>query len=222
MKHLLIVLFLAVSTSLFAQMKNVILADKPVPKPTNRDSEVEAWDSTQTIYQKLNATGKDFFYWINFSRQNPKRFWDTVVQPTLNAFPTLNSSYSESLKSDLYHQPTLPLLKLNNTLMQTASAHAADICSHHAQPGHLSTDGRTFTDRIKAAGIKVCGGENISLGDVDPLLSLVLLYIDYGIPTLGHRKALLNPDYLETGIGVGIYGSDGTLFIVQDFACNQQ
>jgi uncharacterized protein YkwD len=76
-------------------------------------------------------------------------------------------------------------------------------------------------DRLKTAGIKYCGGENVSLGDTDPILSLVLLYIDYGLPTLGHRKALLNSTYTETGIGVANYGTGKTLFIVQDFSCTQ-
>src|SRR6202012_2651316 len=155
---------------------------------------------------------------INFTRNNPKGFWDSVVSPILQTFHTLKSSYTESLKRDLYSQPQLPLLTLNPKLMSTALNHSKDISIHQAQPGHISTDGRTFTDRIKAAGIKYCGGENVSFGAVDPLLSLVLLYIDYGIPTLGHRRALLNPDYVVTGIGVTNYDTPGNLFIVQDFS----
>jgi hypothetical protein len=179
-------------------MKSVVLDDKPVPKPAMLNSKINGWNETQQAYQTLTEPGKEFFYWINYTRNNPKAFWDSVVSPILQTFPTLKSSYTESLKKDLYTQPPLPLLKLNSKLMGTALNHSQDISTHHAKPGHISTDGRTFTDRIKAAGIKYCGGENVSFGAVDPILSLVLLYIDYGIPTLGHRKALLNPDYLET------------------------
>ena len=105
--------------------------------------------------------------------------------------------------------------------MGTAQAHANDIGFKKGKPSHTSTDGRTFVDRLRDAGVKTCAGENISLGNVDPILSLVLLYIDYGIPTLGHRKSLLNPSYVETGVGVAVYGDTDNLFIVEDFACAQ-
>jgi hypothetical protein len=52
-------------------------------------------------------------------------------------------------------------------------------------------------------------------------MSLVLLYIDYGLPNLGHRKSLLNADYVETGVGVSPYGDTDSIFIVEDFACAQ-
>jgi hypothetical protein len=220
-KHLIIILLATLPLLTLSQQKNVILEDKPVPKPIAIDAKIDAWNKLQPGYSNLTANAKDFLYWVNYSRTNPKRFWDSVVTPILQTFTNLKSSYSESLKNDLYNQPQLPLLKLNPTLINTAQSHATDIGTHKGKPGHTSTDGRTFSDRLKVAGIKNCGGENVSIGNVDPILSLVLLYIDYGIPTLGHRKALLNPTYLETGIGVADYGDDGSLFIVQDFSCGQ-
>jgi len=221
-KHFIILLLAILPFSkTIAQQKNVVLEDKPIPKPTVLDSKIVLWNQSQDNFNKLAATAKDFFYWVNYSRANPKRFWDSVVVPILETFPSLKSSYSESLKQDLYNQAELQPLKLNSNLLQTAQSHATDIGTHKGKPGHTSTDGRTFIDRIKAVGIKDCGGENVSIGDVDPVLSIVLLYIDYGIPTLGHRKALLNPNYVETGIGVSTYGNDGSIFIVQDFSCKQ-
>jgi len=40
------------------------------------------------------------------------------------------------------------------------------------------------------------------------------------MPELGHRKALLNPDLTETGIGNSFY-KDGSVFFVEDFACSK-
>lgn len=221
MKHLLIYLLVFSPLYAFTQLKNIVLEDKPIPKPQQIDQQIKDFNSSQTQFATLNSTAQDFFYWVNYSRVNPKRFWDSVVTPILETFPTLKSSYSQSLKEDLYNQLPLPLLSLNNKLIFTAQGHANDIGTNNGTPGHISTDGRTFTDRIKTEGIKYCGGENVSVGDVDPILSIVLLYIDYGIPTLGHRKALLNTSYVETGIGVAPYGKDGSIFIVQDFSCKQ-
>jgi hypothetical protein len=210
------------SLTAHSQLKNVVLEAKAAPKPANIDTLISHWDESQKPFAKLSKQGKEFLYWTNYSRVNPRRFWDSVVVPILQAFPTLKSSYSESLQKDLYASNPLPLFKLNNNLVFTAQSHASDIGLKKGTPGHISSDGRSFSARLKAVGIKNCGGENVSLGDVDPVLSLVLLYIDYGIPELGHRKSLLNPDYVETGIGVSPYGDTNSFFIVEDFSCSQQ
>jgi hypothetical protein len=220
-KHLFITVFLLLPVMLFAQLKNITLEDREIPKPAMQDSLISNFNSTQAAYTKLNDKGREFLYWVNYSRANPKRFWDSVVQPIVDAFPTLKGSYTESLKADLYASPSLPLLKLNDKLLFTAQSHASDIGLKKAPPSHNSTDGRTFTDRVRAAGIESCWGENIFLGSVDPVMSLVLLYIDYDLVSLGHRKSLLNPEYVETGIGISPYGDTDDIFIVQDFACAQ-
>ena len=222
MKHLLWLLFILASVHAQSQLKNVVLEALAVPKPANIDTTVRNWDDAQKPFDKLNKQGKEFLYWTNYSRINPKRFWDSIVVPILETFPSLKSSYSESLKNDLYASKPLPLFRLNNNLVFTAQSHASDIGLKKGTPGHISSDGRTFSARLRAVGIKDCGGENVSLGDVDPILSLVLLYIDYGIPELGHRKSLLNPSYVETGIGVSLYGDTNSYFIVEDFSCSQQ
>ncbi|HWB28064.1 MAG TPA: CAP domain-containing protein [Chitinophagaceae bacterium] len=221
MKHLLTAALFFFPLFSIAQLKDVELEARTVPKPTTADTTIAGWNTRQSGLNKLTPQAQDFFYWTNYSRENPRRFWDSVVEPIIEAFPSLKSSYSESLKIDLYASPSLPLFKLNPNLIFTAESHAKDIGLKKGKPGHISTDGRTFVDRIKAVGIKNCGGENVSLGDVDPIMSLVLLYIDYGIPTLGHRKSLLNPDYVETGIGTSPYGDTDNLFIVEDFSCAQ-
>jgi len=220
-KHIVIILLSVLPALSFAQLSNVQLEAHGVPKPYQQDTMVASWEIRQLGYSKLSNQGKDFLYWTNYSRANPKRFWDSVVAPILLVFPNLKSSYSESLKSDLYASPSLPLFKLNDNLLFTAQSHASDIGLKKGKPGHSSTDGRSFVDRMRAVGIKNCGGENVSLGNVDPIMSLVLLYIDYGIPGLGHRKTLLNPTYVETGVGVSQYGDTDSIFIVEDFSCAQ-
>jgi len=51
-------------------------------------------------------------------------------------------------------------------------------------------------------------------GDATPVLSIILLHINYGLPTFAHRKALLNPNCVETEIGISSYENDGGIFIV--------
>lgn len=172
-------------------------------------------------YGSLNDVQKEWFYWTNYSRSNPKRFWDSVVDPILTRFPTLQNSYTVSLKKDLYSSPQLPLVAPNLKLAQVSHQFASELSSDNAPPSHTSPTGATFSDRMKGAGIINCAGENISFGPSNPVLMLVLLYIDQGVQSLGHRKTLLNPAFVQMGVGVSHY-KDGNSIIIQDFACNQK
>ena len=217
--HLLILICIFSTTS-FAQTGTVTLEAKTVLFPQTINKEVEKWNLAQPVYNSLTKDGKELYYWTNYSRLNPTRFWDSVVLPVLNAFPQLNGSYSQSLKTDFLARKSLPMFKLNQTLLQTAQAHAEDISKNLGKPSHNSTDGRTFGDRFKNAGLINCGGENISFGDPKIPFLLVLLYLDYNLPGLGHRKSLLNEDFIEIGIGTAFLNVN-QIFLVQDFACNQ-
>ena len=39
----------------------------------------------------LNPTQKEWFYWTNYSRADPRRFWDSIVQPLLKEYPNLKN-----------------------------------------------------------------------------------------------------------------------------------
>ena len=203
-----------------AQMSTVELEVKPVPRPFLVDTVVNMWNKKQVGYANLSAQAKEILYWTNYSRINPKRFWDSVVAPMIEQFTELKGKESVSLQQDLYKTPSLPLFRLNETLIRTAQQHSDDIAVRQATPSHTATNGQTFQDRMKMARIKACANENISLGSHNTLLSLVLLYLDIRLPEMGHRKALLNPNLTEIGIGYAIYGKD-QFFMVQDMACSQ-
>ncbi|MEN9684613.1 MAG: hypothetical protein RLZZ28_399, partial [Bacteroidota bacterium] len=157
----------------------------------------------------------------NYSRQNPKMFWDSVVVPMLEVFPTLNKAEAKSLQKDLSSREPLPMFILNPALIQTAQLHALDIGRNKSPISHNSSDGTDFGTRIKRAGIRKCANENISVASQTVSLALVLLYLDIGLPSLGHRKALTDANLREIGIGASRYGKD-QWFLVQDMACLQQ
>ena len=203
-----------------AQMSTVELVVKPVPKPITRDTATDNWNIAQPEYRNLTAGAKDVLYWTNYCRRQPMKFWDSVVVPILKAFPNLEGPESQSLKAAFQSTGSLPMFSLNTQLIKTAQNHAYDICKKPSPPSHTSVDGTSFGSRMKQAGIHNCASENMSLGNQDPLLSVVLLYLDIGLPDMGHRKSLLNPELLEMGIGYAKYDK-GRFFIVQDFACKQ-
>lgn len=199
----------------------VTLEQKEIKFNLSRDTQVDAWDASFKSYNQLSNEEKEIFYWTNYSRKSPQRFWDSVMVPILAAFPQLKGKFASSLKSDLAGTAALPLLSLNDTLIFTAKSHALDIGRKTANVSHTSTDGTSFSTRLQNAGIRNCGSENMSLGNGDILISLAMLYLDYGLENLGHRKTLLNPEYVYIGIGATAYSRE-QLFYVQDFACNQQ
>ncbi len=216
-----IFLFLLAPFSLFSQsMGTTTLEIKPNPTMPARDVEIDRFLNQFEETKLLNDGQKEWFYWTNYSRKNPAKFWDSVVSPFLKSFPSLNSRNSSSLKAELYKSPSLSMMKPSVDLLKMSEEHASASASKKIGPSHTSPNGFTFQDRVTKAGIKYCAGENISFGRWNPTLSLVLLYIDEGVSGLGHRKSLLDPAFLEMGIGIGAYPND-QFFIVQDFACGQ-
>jgi hypothetical protein len=216
----LFILLLLLPFAAFSQSV-VTLEQKEIRFNLSRDAEVDQWNSSFASFVKLSKQEKEIIYWTNYSRKDPKRFWDSVMVPVLAAFPQLRGKFASSLKADLSNSSRLPMFALNDTLILSARGHALDIGLKTANVSHTSTDGTTFSNRLQKAGIRNCGSENMSLGNGDVLMSLAMLYLDYGLENLGHRRTLLNPEYIYMGVGATSYGRE-QLFYVQDFACNQQ
>ncbi len=226
MSKLLIVSFLffgllMYSPTSFGQESSTVTLDvKPVPQPFLLDTTVDKWNKSFVSYSKLPKESQELLYWTNYSRINPKRFWDSVVAPIIKAFPNLDGGYAVSLRTALYNTPPLPMFRLNDTLIRLAQGHAKDIAGKRSKAGHNSTNGESFSTRVDRAGIKYCAAENTSLAGLGIVMSVSLLYLDIGLPELGHRVTLLNPKLIEIGVGSHRYSSTH-YFLVQDFACTQ-
>ncbi|TDH25199.1 CAP domain-containing protein [Segetibacter sp. 3557_3] len=193
---------------------------KPLPAFPSKQAVIEASYVSSPLFSSLSPDVKEWYYWTNYTRLRPRAMWDSVIEPILKIYPNLNTGYAKSLKQDLYQATNLPPLTPNSKLLDLAFGHARDLASNNARASHSSTNGATFDDRMTRAGILKCAGENISVGAMNTIMSLVFLLLDQGIPDVGHRKALLNPRYTEVGIGLARY-KDGNVVVVQDFACPQ-
>jgi hypothetical protein len=86
MFRLLLVLILSFPLLSYSQISLIELEVRPVPEP-GIDSVVENWNRSQPGYDKLPLQAKKFLYWTNYSRNNPKKFWDSAVVPLLAIFP---------------------------------------------------------------------------------------------------------------------------------------
>lgn len=222
MFHVKLFLLLLLPTTLFSQhVGSTLIESKELPSLPPKVDSIESYINKFSSSSALTSTEREWFYWTNYSRSNPRRFWDSVVSLIIKSFPTLKNSYSASLQKDLYNSTSLPLLKPNKNLATVSKAFAKEMAASNALPSHTSPSGLTFSNRMAVAGIKTCAGENISFGPSNPLMMLVLLYIDQGVPELGHRKTLLNPAYTEMGIGISSY-PDHSVMVIQDFSCDQK
>lgn len=222
MKHFFVFFLLSVAISCKSQQV-LTFKNAETYNPSTSDQAVLSWNEKQPGYNKLTSAEKDFYYWVNYSRLKPKVFYDSVVVKIVQTLPQLKGDNLASLKTDMENANNLPLLSLSEALTNMALYHANDITSNNALPSHNSTNGDNFGDRFKKFDLKNCGGENISYGsgNPNPLFMLVLLYLDINVDNLGHRKALLNSSYVNTGISIEKF-SNGNSFLVEDFACSQQ
>lgn len=164
---------------------------------------------------------KEFIYWTNYARLFPQSFRDSILIPFLELQPKLKGSYANSLLKDLANQKPLPFLEPNTLLTETARAQATDLARlKNGSISHKSSNGQSFSNRMKSKGIKYCYAENIAESPQNSLVALLLLYLDINIPGLGHRLNLFNPIYTQMGVGVS-KRTNQQLVVVQDFACTQ-
>lgn len=217
-KPLLVAAFLITVVSLQAQLSEVELEVRPVPTPTTRDATILEWNRSFPAFSSMNPREQECLYWINLTRKNPTYFCDSILVPILQAFPPLRGREASALKKDLLAAGSLPLLSPHSLLNTAARAHAKDISRKKAPISHTSTNGNSFADRMRLAGVNTCAGENISLGNQGVLLSVVLLYLDIGLSPAAHRQTLLDKQYVHVGLGCVDYDTDN-FFLVQDFSC---
>lgn len=203
--------------------KALVFSQTSTFKPVMDNKTVLDWNQQQQGFGKMSSSEKEFYYWVNYSRQNPGEFLENVVKPFIETYPQLKGGNLNSLEADLNKSGSLSMFSLSDELLRMAAYHAGNITSSDAKPSHISPNGESFDDRFKKYGLRNCGGENISYGsgEANPLFMLVLLYLDINVADLGHRKALLNPQYVYTGISIKKY-KNGNAFLVEDFACSQK
>ena len=219
-KHYFTILILFPSICFSQHFSTTTFEVKPFPKLPGKDNNILAVLQSNPAFVILNEEKKDWFYWTSIIRLKPKFFYDSVVEPILNTYPSIQSNYSKSLKKDLYNTQPLTSLIPSNKLLMVSQDHSDDLLIHKKSPTHYSTNGQTFQQRMVKNEVNRCAAENISYGSSNTIMALVLLLIDEGLPDLGHRKNLLSPEYAEMGIGISKYPGN-LILVVQDFGCSQ-
>jgi hypothetical protein len=157
---------------------------------------------------------------INEMRGNPAAFYHQYVQPYIRENQhRFTPRYTESLRKALLRSSPLPLFSTQNALRQSARLQADYIASEGGQLTH-SQGNIGFAERMRRAGLH-CLAENLyAAHEPDARQVVIDLLIDQNIPSLGHRKNLLNPAYGFIGIvHKDISARGGKTIVVMDFGC---
>ena len=106
----------------------------------------------------------------------------------------------------------LPPLQRSKELSSAARKHSKDMASHE-KLSHLSTSGKTYTERLLDDGFYfIAHGENVAKSD-----SFLAEFIhQHLMESAEHRGNILDPDFDTVGIGV-ILKEDKNYYATQDF-----
>lgn len=165
----------------------------------------------------LSEQEKQVIFLCNLARMDGALFAATYLEQHTPNDPS--NWYIASLYRDLQsvkgRQPLYP----DRRLYATAAYHAADM-GRSGRTGHTSSDGTDFADRVYGGlGEKTYIAENCSYGyNNDQAINIVVqLLVDANVPSLGHRKNILNPDLSAIGVAIAPHAIYGYM-CVMDFA----
>ena len=149
----------------------------------------------------LSQDEKDVILYMNLARIDGKWFFKNVMEQNRDFIDYEQKQYVNSLISDLKKTKNLSPLYPSKSLTKAARFHAKDM-GETGKTGHHSSKG---TDTFKRIGRYNNGnyqGENCQYGYREPVLIVLDLLVDAGIPSVGHRKNILNPDFKFTGVAI--------------------
>lgn len=180
-------------------------------------------DIPESLFEKANTAvdvnylsddEKTVILYMNLARIDGEWFVKNILNE-IDAGAYTASNF-KSLKSDLSKSKNLPPLQPGKNLSKAATFHAKDM-GQTGGIGHQSSDGTKTFERVKKYAQGGYMGENCSYGPSDPLAIVLQLLVDDGVPSLGHRKAILSPNYTHVGVSIQphkVYGYN----CVQDFS----
>lgn len=158
----------------------------------------------------LTADEKQVIFFLNLARLDPVGFAKDIEKiwkaSSKNEFGQTNNlgknKWFQSLLKDLRSTKPMMALQPNEALSAVAKKHAADM-GKIGQIGHKSPDGTPFDKRVRKA-LPQSGyiSENCDYGNSNPLDIVMSLLVDQDVPSLGHRKNILNPVYKRIGVGI--------------------
>ncbi len=158
----------------------------------------EANTAEETLF--LSDSEKEVLMCVNLARLFPKSFAKVLLAHMRN---TRSTRYTNSLFKSLQSQTSKPAIYPDEALTKTARCWALEsgrkgITGHNryrCQPDYYA---------------ECCG----YLWQSDGMSHVLNLLIDEGVPSLGHRKILLDEDYHKAGIAMEQHKKYGKVLVV--------
>lgn len=137
---------------------------------------------------------------INLMRSNPAGYIPYIEQykRDIQSGKSFGSSLAvcDELIAELRVTPPLSILQPALCIYEAAKKHGLDQKAR-GSTGHDGSDGSWPWERVKRACSQMTdGNENLVGGPADVREAVILLLVDDGIPSRGHRKTLLNKDWI--------------------------
>jgi hypothetical protein len=195
------------------------MADKPFRPVVEIDQVLSRQTNECIIKRGLTKEEGQFLYWTNYMRKNPSAFYRNCIAMFVKEFPEVDGPEAKSLGKDLLFLSPLPVFTPNSSLMDASADHAYDLATNMERISHTGSDGSDFASRVRYVGFNKCAAENIYTGKDDALIALMMLLLDIGVDSLGHRKNLLNPAFTEIGVSIKYKKGEQKVVLVQDFGC---
>jgi len=162
------------------------------------------WDSatlekanTAKDIDYLTIEEKNAIFYINLARTNGPLFVKTFVLTYLDSTEMESNDYAKSLIRDLNKSKPIALLTSRKDLYEVAKTHAKTM-GKSGKTGHYEFEKRTREIARIYDGIT----ENCDYGPDDGFSIVMDLLIDEGIPEVGHRATILDPDVRYMGASI--------------------
>jgi len=148
----------------------------------------------------LSEQEKQVLMFTNLARTQPKDFLQYYLPEAAKALNKEKEKEYAGLVKELKIRKPVSLLQPDLRLVNIAKEHATDM-GKTGKTGHDSSKGKTFEQRMKQYP-ELQIGENCDYGYSEAVLIVAHLLIDSKVPSLGHRKNILNPDYKLFGVSI--------------------
>lgn len=149
--------------------------------------------NTAENYGKLSKEEKEVVQIANLFRMYPSKISDEYLTPYFKKNKKEVNNYTKSLLNDLKKAKPCAVLLPEDICMKSALSHAEKM----GKSGKTGHDG--MSKRLKPYGF---AGENCDYGHDKALDIIMSLMIDEGVPSLGHRKNILDADYTHIGVSI--------------------
>lgn len=148
---------------------------------------------------------QDVAFYMNLVRLEPQIFMESILKPYVAHYELNKNHYVKSLYSDLKKAESVMPLVMKQDLYEVSKAHLDDIGAKGIE-GHTGSNGKTFKKRVDHLfKTYISVSENVGLGFETPLDNVIGLLIDDGVKDVGHRKAILSPNYNCVGVALGMH-----------------